>query len=298
MPTDLSVNGSALGESVQCLVATGAAISVVSYEFLQKTPAGRKLTLTDSPVKSVNMVSGKQLIVMGQESLPIKIQSNPYECDAHVISNLGYDVVQGRDFLRKTKAVINLGEHTLYLQPSQDTPTPADAQHSVKALATHVIPPRSETIIPGKIPDATADSQGIMEAIPRLVERYNSMAQLYWPPFHPATGSKSHSTQSGPNTADCGFEQFQPDRWATILTNCAPQWVSGHFCIQPRRVGAHLNHSPRDRHRRKPPDPSSPLSCSAGTTRSHRLPHSRHAGYHPTVYKSLERPRHACKEER
>ena len=173
MPTDLSVKGSALGESVQCLVDTGAAISVVSYEFLQKTPAGRKLTLTDSPVKSVNTVSGEKLIVMGQVSLPIKIQSNPYECDAHVISNLGYDVVLGRDFLRKTKAVINLGEHTLYLQPSQDTPTPADAHHSVKALATYVIPPRSETIIPGKIPDATADSQGIVEAIPRLVERYN-----------------------------------------------------------------------------------------------------------------------------
>ena len=118
IPKDLSVKGEALGFTVNCLVDTGAAISVISTEFLHKSHEGRKLKLKDSQIKTVNTVSGEQLVVLGQVSVPIKIQSNLYECEAHVISNLGYDLVLGRYFLRKTKAVIDLGDNTLRLQIS------------------------------------------------------------------------------------------------------------------------------------------------------------------------------------
>ena len=172
IPKDLSVKGEALGFTVNCLVDTGAAISVISTEFLHKSHEGRKLKLKDSQIKTVNTVSGEQLAVLGQVSVPIKIQSNLYECEAHVISNLGYDLVLGRDFLRKTKAVINLGDNTLRLQQDDEQATNTAPSYTVRAVATFVIPPRSEVVIPGKLQGDAACALGQVETFPRLVERY------------------------------------------------------------------------------------------------------------------------------
>ena len=164
IPKDLSVKGETLGSIVDCLVDTGAAISVISAEFLNQSPEGCKLKIQDSQIKAVNTVSGEQLVVLGQITLPIKIQSTLYECAAHVISDLGYDVVLGRDFLRKMKAVINLGDNTLHLR-STDDPAPApDKSYSIRSVSTFVIPPRSEVVIPGKVDDDVPCPLGLVEA--------------------------------------------------------------------------------------------------------------------------------------
>ena len=56
-----------------------------------------------------------------------------------MISNLGYDLVLGRDFLSKTKAVINLGDNTLCLQQEDEQATNVETSYIVRGAATFII---------------------------------------------------------------------------------------------------------------------------------------------------------------
>lgn len=66
IPKDLSVKSEIIGLTVHCLIDTGAAISVVSLEFLQRTPEGSQLPMQEARLRTVNTVSGEQLTVVGQ----------------------------------------------------------------------------------------------------------------------------------------------------------------------------------------------------------------------------------------
>ena len=82
-----------------------------------------------------------QLVGNSYQSLPLSIEQNTYNCEAHVIENLGYDFVLGRDFLRQNKAVIDMGGHSLRLQKDDPSPIPAPPiVCQVRAQSTYVIP--------------------------------------------------------------------------------------------------------------------------------------------------------------
>lgn len=58
LPYDLSVQGEAAGMGVRFLIDTGAAITVVSTEFLQKSPLGYTFPLKTGELQAVKTVSG------------------------------------------------------------------------------------------------------------------------------------------------------------------------------------------------------------------------------------------------
>ena len=91
LPHDLSVQGEAAGMGVHFLIDTGAAITVVRTEFLQKSPLGYTFPLKTGELQAVKTVSGEQVPVQGKISLPLTIQDTQYNCEAYVIDNLGYD---------------------------------------------------------------------------------------------------------------------------------------------------------------------------------------------------------------
>ena len=63
LPHDLSVQGEVAGVQVKFLIDTGAAISVVSAEFLQSSSLAFQLQLDMGQLHAVNTVSGEQLPV-------------------------------------------------------------------------------------------------------------------------------------------------------------------------------------------------------------------------------------------
>ena len=174
LPHDLSIQGEAAGLTVQFLIDTGAAISVVSAEFLHRTPLGSTFPLEPGKLHAVKTVSGEQLPVQGKVTLPLIIENAQYSCEAHVIENLGYDFVLGRDFLRQNNAVIDLGGDTLRLQ-KDDSPSPPvlDSTCQVRVQSTCVVPPYSEVLVPAKLETSFAHKTGLIEPNVRLGERYN-----------------------------------------------------------------------------------------------------------------------------
>ena len=60
LPHDLSIQGEAAGIGVHFLIDTGAAITVVSTEFFQKSPLGYTFRLKTGELQAVKTVSGEQ----------------------------------------------------------------------------------------------------------------------------------------------------------------------------------------------------------------------------------------------
>ena len=115
--------------------------------------------LEPSPISSIQTVSGEHLPVLGQVNLPLTIGANAYPFETLVIDNLTYPVVLGRNFLMHFGSVIDLQDNTLTLTGTNSVPLHSsspplpDQQReqepvTVHALATYILPPMSESVIP------------------------------------------------------------------------------------------------------------------------------------------------------
>lgn len=89
-----------------------------------------------------------------------------------MISNLGYDLVLGRDFSSKTKAVINLGDNTLCLQQEDEQATNVETSYIVRGAATFIIRLWSEVVIPGKLQGDATCTLDQVETFPSLIKLY------------------------------------------------------------------------------------------------------------------------------
>ena len=115
---------------------------------------------------AIKTVSGERLPILGQVTLPLEVNSQRYQCQMYVIDDLGYEAVLGRDFLEEKGAVIDFRDRTVQLTdntPLECLPT----TQVVRAVATYVIPPQTETILPAKIEQGTdSEGTGIIEPSP------------------------------------------------------------------------------------------------------------------------------------
>ena len=174
LPPDLSIQGEAAGIGVHFLIDTGAPITVVTTEFLQKSPQGYTFRLKTRKLQAVKTVSGEQLPVQGKISLPLTIEDTQYNCEAYVIDNLGYDFVLGPDFLRQNNALTDLEGGTLRLQTDDPPYSPApDLSCQVRSQCTCVVPPYCEVLIPAKVSSLLPCTTGLSEPNSRLAERYH-----------------------------------------------------------------------------------------------------------------------------
>ena len=105
--------------------------------------------------------------ILGQVTLPLEIEGRCHSCRMYVIEDLGFEVVLGRGFLEEKGAVINFHNGTVQLT-DEDPVIHEPIVHSVRAVATYVIPPRSETIIPAKLGQClTPEVEGLIEPGPQ-----------------------------------------------------------------------------------------------------------------------------------
>ena len=171
-PRDLSLYGNIANCPVKLLVDTGASITVINAAFFRNIPSSQPLKTTTSSVPAINTVSGERLPILGQVILPLEIDSRCYHCRMYVIEDLGFEAVLGRDFLEEKGAVIDFRNGTVQLT-DQDPITKEPVIQTVRAVATYVIPPRAEAIVPAHLEQSSPHNlQGLIEPSSQLAHKY------------------------------------------------------------------------------------------------------------------------------
>ena len=128
------------GKNVLALVDTGAGTSVANPKFLEKIPS--HVTLDKSEYDYMTTVNGGQMSVLGVVQVVCTIAGCKVSLRVQIIPGSLYELVLGRDFLQEQGAIIDFKQNTFILQSgSQD----------VKAVCSFEIPPKSESIIFGKV---------------------------------------------------------------------------------------------------------------------------------------------------
>ena len=116
--SDLTTSGVIAGEAVQLLVDTGACLSVIDEKFLQTIYGPFSPKMTDGSLLSIQTVNGEHVPVLGKIAVPIELNGREYACDFHVMQNLAYDAILGRDFLQQNRALIDLDNNNITFKRS------------------------------------------------------------------------------------------------------------------------------------------------------------------------------------
>ena len=159
----------------QCLVDTGAAITAVSAYVWNKYLRQAYPSLDSSDSGSITSVNGDRLDSLGKTTMRFEIQSEEFPFEAHVIENLTYDIILGRDFLQTFYSKIDFDSGVIKFISGE---TPLESQiHlcSVHADFSFVIPPQSEVVVPARLNSIpqTLYATGIIAPRSTLPEKYS-----------------------------------------------------------------------------------------------------------------------------
>ena len=111
--SDLTTQGDIAGQAVQLFVDTGACVSAIDEQLFTKICGQLPTKMSESSLSSVQTVSGDKVPVLGKITIPLQLQGREYTCEFHVMQNLAYNAILGRDFLQNKGALINLVDITL-----------------------------------------------------------------------------------------------------------------------------------------------------------------------------------------
>ena len=111
--SDLTTEGEIAGQAVQLLVDIGACVSAIDEQLFAKICSQLPTKMSESSLSSVQTVSGDKVPVLGKIMIPLQLQGREYTCEFHVMQNLAYDAILGRDFLQNNGALIDLVGSTL-----------------------------------------------------------------------------------------------------------------------------------------------------------------------------------------
>jgi hypothetical protein len=90
------------------LVDTGANISAISKDALNKIRTTQKIKTYPSMINEVKIADGAKITAIASVNLPIKSETNTiYDQDFTVFETLVQDIILGMDFLTKNKAILN-----------------------------------------------------------------------------------------------------------------------------------------------------------------------------------------------
>ena len=150
------------GNDFACLVDSGAAVTAVNASVWRECLCHAYPTLDTSSFDSVTSVSGCPLVAIGRTSMPFVIESKVFLAEVHVIEDLAYSVIIGRDFLQKFGSKLDFANGMIYFSPEND-PLPFNSEQppsrdfndafvcSVHADFSFVVPPASEMVVFGKL---------------------------------------------------------------------------------------------------------------------------------------------------
>ena len=138
--SDLTTSGVIAGEAVQLLVDTGACLSVIDEQFLQKIYGPFSPKMTDGFLPSIKTVNGERVPVLGKITVPIELNGREFVCDFHVMQNLAYDAILGRDFLQQNRALIDLDNNNITFKRSKDAKKTRKHSSTLPVLGTFFSP--------------------------------------------------------------------------------------------------------------------------------------------------------------
>ena len=167
-----------LKQPLKLLVDTGAAVTVISERFFHDILRVKYALTQKQLFDSIKTANGGTVPVAGTASFDVSIGESEYVCDAIVVPNLSYNVVLGRDFLHKHRAVIDVGsekvtfsENNTVLFATGDFPP---VTSDVRCAKTFVIDGSSEVIIPAILTSFPSEPVvGLIEGVPKLSDRYH-----------------------------------------------------------------------------------------------------------------------------
>ena len=110
---DLTTEGEIAGQVVQLLVDTGACVSAIDVQLFTKIYGHFPPSMSKGSLSFVQTVSGEKVPVLGKTTILLQLQGREYTCEFHVMQNLAYDAILGRDFLQKNGALIDVADSTL-----------------------------------------------------------------------------------------------------------------------------------------------------------------------------------------
>ena len=111
------INGSINNMRVSILIDTGASVSCIHPDlYYQLASRNKEGILTNSKHPLIIGISGEETPILGSIKLRLKIRKFSTEFSFQVVNIGKYQIILGRDFLEKNKAVINFFEKTITLK--------------------------------------------------------------------------------------------------------------------------------------------------------------------------------------
>ena len=112
----IMISGNLDGRSVDFLLDSGACISTVTEKLVKKLYGNVYSTkVTDASVQSVKTINGSDVHLLGKIEENVELNGVLYPSQFHVMKNLSYEAILGRDFLCKYGAVLDLKNKYLTL---------------------------------------------------------------------------------------------------------------------------------------------------------------------------------------
>ena len=168
---DFVVQGSVYKVPAKFLIDTGAAVTVISSQFWERSrPEGAELT--DPPRRRLVSVQGDPLQLQGTAKITMSLGGIVFHAEAVVADSLTTDVIVGRDFLQAEQCTIKMekGSNTLYfnkqgisLRLGIDQSDPVVEHVSVILNQELHIPPCSEIETMGAVPTMTPPGYWMVE---------------------------------------------------------------------------------------------------------------------------------------
>ena len=133
---DLTTSGIIAGRAVQLLVDTGACLSVIDEKFLQKIYGSLSPNITEGFLPCIQTANGERVPVLGKITVPIEMNGSEYVSDFHVMQNLAYNAILGRDFLQQNRALIDLDNNNITFKSSKAAKKTRKPPSSLPVLGT------------------------------------------------------------------------------------------------------------------------------------------------------------------
>lgn len=162
------------GQNVRALLDTGASISVMSSNFLNKTNY-RSAKLIKPQHQKIKGVTGNYLKVLGMLDINLEIDGVSFQHKVHVIQDLHHSFILGLDFLTANHAHIDYESNTLTINNEHvcQIITNSGLARTTKSI---VIPKRSEITIPVLISRCKNGDQVLLEPLPSLMKNFHITA--------------------------------------------------------------------------------------------------------------------------
>ena len=115
------------GEKIVTLIDTGASSSVMSIKLLDTITIRSLQLVFKANTRIMKMANNNEIRTQGQLlDVPVVVNQNPTTANPHVMSDLSYDLILGRDWCEANGIILDFSKRKLYFLQPQEAPPELD----------------------------------------------------------------------------------------------------------------------------------------------------------------------------